>query len=56
MDEKALERRLPEVLAVPLRLVLRERCTYREAAKKLGLPPELVARRLRGALQELHKG
>lgn len=38
-----------------LRFVLRERCTYREAAARLGLPPEDVAARLRAALRELRQ-
>lgn len=41
---------LPLDLAVPLALVLREGCTYREAAARLGRPPAEVATALRRAL------
>lgn len=43
-------RRLPADLAAPLTLVLEDRLTYRDVANRLGLPPELVASRLRDAL------
>ena len=41
---------LPLDVAVPLALVLREGCTYREAAARLGRPPAEVAAALRRAL------
>lgn len=43
------------VLNEELRLVLREHCTYRVAAARLGLPPALVAARIRAGLRELRQ-
>lgn len=40
-------------LAEPLALVVREGCSYREAARRLNRSPEVVARQLRRALQEI---
>jgi DNA-directed RNA polymerase specialized sigma24 family protein len=43
------------VLNEELQLVLQERCTYREAAARLGLPPGEVAARIRAGLRELRQ-
>lgn len=48
-------RSLAPSLVEPLRLVLRDGCSYREAAERLGRPPTEVARQLRAALQEIHR-